>query len=156
MRDANFSQLSVTICVEDALRPLFRRLVDVQRPNLLVNMTNDAWFAGSNEPRMHLELDPRLWRARMQLAVLAARMGDGEEALRRSRQLLAEQPGNAEATAQCAVLLQDLGRHGEALELLERAIREAPGELEHHLRAADIEMNLGRSHAALAAIRRLD
>jgi tetratricopeptide (TPR) repeat protein len=103
-----------------------------------------------------LELAPDLWRARVQLAVLVARTGGPEEALERCRQLLAEQPGNAEIMAQHAALLQDLGRHGEALEAIERACRAAPAELEHHLRAADIELGTGRSQAALGRIESIE
>ena len=41
------------ICFEDILPEAGREAASV-RPNLLVNLSNDAWFAGSREPEMHL------------------------------------------------------------------------------------------------------
>ncbi len=43
------------ICFEDTLPGAAREAASLA-PNLLVNMTNDAWFAGSPEPAMHLSL----------------------------------------------------------------------------------------------------
>lgn len=43
------------ICFEDTLPEAGREAASVA-PNLLVNLTNDAWFAGSSEPEMHLWL----------------------------------------------------------------------------------------------------
>jgi apolipoprotein N-acyltransferase len=43
------------ICYEDIL-PGFTRRVAALRPNLLVNMTNDAWFGRTSEPYQHLAL----------------------------------------------------------------------------------------------------
>jgi apolipoprotein N-acyltransferase len=46
---------SVLICVEDTLVEGGREAM-ADRPNLLVNLTNDAWFAGSQESELHLRL----------------------------------------------------------------------------------------------------
>jgi apolipoprotein N-acyltransferase len=46
---------SVLICVEDTL-PEAGRDAMADRPNLLVNLTNDAWFEGSREGELHLRL----------------------------------------------------------------------------------------------------
>jgi apolipoprotein N-acyltransferase len=45
----------VLICFEDILPEAGREAASVG-PNLLVNLTNDAWFAGSQEGEMHLRL----------------------------------------------------------------------------------------------------
>jgi apolipoprotein N-acyltransferase len=46
--------LSVAICFEDTLAHITRRFVQ-NGAQLLVNMTNDAWFKDSKEPFMHLQ-----------------------------------------------------------------------------------------------------
>jgi apolipoprotein N-acyltransferase len=46
---------SVLICVEDSLVDGGREAM-ADRPNLLVNLTNDAWFQGSRESELHLRL----------------------------------------------------------------------------------------------------
>jgi apolipoprotein N-acyltransferase len=46
---------SVLICVEDTL-PEAGRDAMADRPNLLVNLTNDAWFEGSRESELHLRM----------------------------------------------------------------------------------------------------
>jgi apolipoprotein N-acyltransferase len=46
---------SVLNCFEDTL-PAAGREAMSDRPNLLVNVTNDAWFAGSGESELHLRL----------------------------------------------------------------------------------------------------
>jgi apolipoprotein N-acyltransferase len=46
---------SVLNCFEDTLPDAGREAMG-PRPNLLVNMTNDAWFAGSAESELHLRL----------------------------------------------------------------------------------------------------
>ncbi len=43
------------ICYEDIIPSFARRLVAL-RPNLLVNLTNDAWFGATSEPWQHLAL----------------------------------------------------------------------------------------------------
>ena len=48
--------LAVLICYEDILPRFTRSLVRSVRPSLLVNMTNDAWFGDTNEPRIHMAL----------------------------------------------------------------------------------------------------
>jgi apolipoprotein N-acyltransferase len=47
--------LAVLNCYEDTLPVAGREAMSV-RPNLLVNVTNDAWFAGSAEGELHLRL----------------------------------------------------------------------------------------------------
>jgi apolipoprotein N-acyltransferase len=46
---------SVLNCFEDTL-PEAGREAMADRPNLLINVTNDAWFAGSGESELHLRL----------------------------------------------------------------------------------------------------
>ncbi len=54
-------------CYEDTLPSVSRRVVSVN-PNLLVNVTNDAWFGASSEPELHmLESIPRAIEARRDL-----------------------------------------------------------------------------------------
>jgi apolipoprotein N-acyltransferase len=48
-------RLGPMICYEDIL-PGFGRVLAGQRPHLLVNITNDAWFGDSAEPWQHLAL----------------------------------------------------------------------------------------------------
>src|SRR5258708_22928615 len=43
------------ICYEDIIPGFTRRVVGLQ-PNLLVNITNDAWFGRTAEPHQHLAL----------------------------------------------------------------------------------------------------
>jgi len=54
-------------CYEDTLPHISRRVMSV-RPNLLVNVTNDAWFGATSEPELHmLESIPRAIEARRDL-----------------------------------------------------------------------------------------
>lgn len=46
---------AVLSCYEDTLPEAGREAIDV-RPDLLVNVTNDAWFSGSSESDLHLRL----------------------------------------------------------------------------------------------------
>jgi len=46
---------SVLVCYEDMLPEAGREAMET-RPNLLVNVTNDAWFSGSAESEMHLRV----------------------------------------------------------------------------------------------------
>jgi apolipoprotein N-acyltransferase len=48
-------RLGPLICYEDILPGFTRRTVDLD-PNLLVNITNDAWFGKTFEPYQHLAL----------------------------------------------------------------------------------------------------
>ncbi len=48
--------VSVLICYEDILPAYTNAMVRHADPELLVNMTNDAWFGDSSEPREHLAL----------------------------------------------------------------------------------------------------
>jgi len=49
-------RLSVFVCYEDLLPEFTRNLVRTGRPNLLVNLTNDAWYGDTHEPHIHLAL----------------------------------------------------------------------------------------------------
>ncbi len=51
--DVRFGVLN---CYEDTLTGAGRRVVSELRPNMLVNVTNDAWFIGSAEPELHARL----------------------------------------------------------------------------------------------------
>jgi apolipoprotein N-acyltransferase len=46
--------VAATICYEDALASHARRLLRESAGEAIVNLTNDAWFAGSHEPETHL------------------------------------------------------------------------------------------------------
>jgi apolipoprotein N-acyltransferase len=48
--------IGVLNCYEDTLPELGRRLAKELAPNLLVNVTNDAWFVGTVEAELHLRL----------------------------------------------------------------------------------------------------
>lgn len=49
------ARIGVLNCYEDTLPSVGRRLA-AHAPNLLVNLTNDAWFVGTQEPELHLRL----------------------------------------------------------------------------------------------------
>lgn len=49
-------KISVLICYEDILPGFTNRAVAHANPELLVNMTNDAWFGDTTEPWQHLAL----------------------------------------------------------------------------------------------------
>lgn len=49
-------RISVMICYEDIFPQLVRFMTNKGAPHLLVNITNDAWFGGGHEPRIHLAL----------------------------------------------------------------------------------------------------
>jgi len=49
-------RLATTICYEDIIPSFFNDLVREGNPDLLVNLTNDAWFGDSTEPWIHLAL----------------------------------------------------------------------------------------------------
>lgn len=46
-------RIATLICYEDVLPSSVRRLVAETRPSLLVNLSNDAWFGATSEPRIH-------------------------------------------------------------------------------------------------------
>ncbi|HOX46549.1 MAG TPA: apolipoprotein N-acyltransferase [Myxococcota bacterium] len=48
-------RLGVMVCYEDILLAFSRELAN-QRPNVLINVTNDAWFGKTAEPYLHLAL----------------------------------------------------------------------------------------------------
>jgi len=47
-------RMSTPICYEAAVPGFVRRMVDAAQPNLLVMLSNDAWFGDSHEPWIHL------------------------------------------------------------------------------------------------------
>ncbi len=49
-------RLATLICYEDVVPEFVRSLVRVAEPDLLVNLTNDAWFGDTTEPWIHLAL----------------------------------------------------------------------------------------------------
>lgn len=49
-------RISTVICYEDILAPFVNDVVKVGNPDLLVNITNDAWFGDTTEPWEHLAL----------------------------------------------------------------------------------------------------
>jgi apolipoprotein N-acyltransferase len=49
-------EIAVVICYEDVLPSFVNRLVAHGEPELLANLTNDAWFGDSTEPWIHLAL----------------------------------------------------------------------------------------------------
>lgn len=68
------ARMAVLNCYEDILPGVGRRMA-AQRPNLLVNVTNDAWFEGSIESALHLRLSAlRAVEARLDL-VRAVNLG---------------------------------------------------------------------------------
>lgn len=54
--DALAPRIAVLNCYEDTLPDLGRRLAGALAPNLLVNITNDAWFYATAEPELHARL----------------------------------------------------------------------------------------------------
>lgn len=49
-------RITALICYEDVIPEFVREAVAAGRPNVLVNMTNDAWFGDTNAPWLHLAL----------------------------------------------------------------------------------------------------
>jgi apolipoprotein N-acyltransferase len=49
-------RMAVLNCYEDTLPSLGNKLARTLRPQLLVNITNDAWFDGTAEPELHARL----------------------------------------------------------------------------------------------------
>ncbi|MFK8002787.1 MAG: apolipoprotein N-acyltransferase [Polyangiales bacterium] len=49
-------RISMLVCYEDVLPGFTRHAVQEANPNLLVNITNDAWFGDTQEPWIHLAL----------------------------------------------------------------------------------------------------
>jgi apolipoprotein N-acyltransferase len=54
-KSSSKAKIGPLICYEDII-PEFTRRVAKLRPNLLVNVTNDAWFGDTSEPWQHLAL----------------------------------------------------------------------------------------------------
>ena len=49
-------RISTPVCYEDILARFTRKMVRETKPHILVNLTNDAWFGDTDEPRIHLLL----------------------------------------------------------------------------------------------------
>jgi len=49
-------RIAAMICYEDIIPEFVNKLVETGNPDLLVNLTNDAWFGDSTEPWQHLAL----------------------------------------------------------------------------------------------------
>jgi apolipoprotein N-acyltransferase len=49
-------RISTPVCYEDILPGLIREMVTHANPHILINLTNDAWFGDTQEPRIHLRL----------------------------------------------------------------------------------------------------
>jgi apolipoprotein N-acyltransferase len=54
--DAPALRLAVLNCYEDTLTEVGRRMTQALEPNLLVNITNDAWFYDTAESELHARL----------------------------------------------------------------------------------------------------
>jgi apolipoprotein N-acyltransferase len=54
--DASPLRVGVFNCYEDTLPDFGREVMNTLQPNILVNVTNDAWFVGSEEADLHLRL----------------------------------------------------------------------------------------------------
>jgi apolipoprotein N-acyltransferase len=48
-------RIGVMICYEDIISAFTRDIAD-QKPNILINVTNDAWFGQTSEPYLHMAL----------------------------------------------------------------------------------------------------
>jgi len=48
-------KIGVMICYEDII-PAFGRKLAAEHPNVIINITNDAWFGKTHEPQLHLAL----------------------------------------------------------------------------------------------------
>ncbi|MCB9733394.1 MAG: apolipoprotein N-acyltransferase [Deltaproteobacteria bacterium] len=76
--DWNGHRLGVMICYEDILPKFTGRLAD-QHPNIILNVTNDAWFGQTSEPYLHLAL--AVFRAVENRLVLARATNTGVSAI---------------------------------------------------------------------------
>jgi len=55
-REGAPARLGILNCYEDTLPAYGRENFAATRPHFLVNVTNDAWFVGTQEPELHLRL----------------------------------------------------------------------------------------------------
>lgn len=55
LKDNRVARIGMLICYED-LVPRYAKRVAAHNPNVLINITNDAWFGQSAEPEHHLNL----------------------------------------------------------------------------------------------------
>jgi len=54
--ELNNHRIAVIICYEDIVPGFVKDLMNTNNPELIVNMTNDAWFGDSSEPWEHMAL----------------------------------------------------------------------------------------------------
>ena len=74
LQSSGKARIGVLNCYEDTL-PGIGRKVSLEQPNLLINVTNDAWFGPTSEPELHLRLSAlRAVEARLDL-VRAVNLG---------------------------------------------------------------------------------
>jgi len=71
-------RIGVMICYEDIL-PKFTGRLAAKRPNIIINVTNDAWFGYTSEPHLHLALS--VFRAVENRLVLARATNTGVSAV---------------------------------------------------------------------------
>lgn len=72
-------KLTVHICYEDVIPSFVNKMMQADPGNLLVNITNDAWFGDSTEPWIHLALSK--FRAIEQRRFLARSTNSGVSAI---------------------------------------------------------------------------
>lgn len=71
-------RIGVMVCYEDILATFTNRLAR-ERPNIIINVTNDAWFGRTSEPHLHLAL--AVFRAVENRLVLVRSTNTGVSAL---------------------------------------------------------------------------
>jgi tetratricopeptide (TPR) repeat protein len=76
--------------------------------------------------RRSLELDPRQVKCLVEFGLLAVRLGETEEGLRRLREAVEQEPGNADAVAKLAKALRLAGKSDEARAALWAALLRNP------------------------------
>lgn len=108
--------IAVSICYEDLLPALVRQSVLTTQPELLINLTSDAWFRGSDAPELHLALAKL--RAIEHRKYLIRSTRDGASAVidsaGRVRQRLDDSAEPLVATARWLPGLTPYARHGSS------------------------------------------
>ena len=79
-------QVATIICYEDIIPGFVNRIVNNGDPDLIVNLTNDAWFGDTTEPWIHLALvEAARRRAPALLRALDQQRGERDHRSRRAR-----------------------------------------------------------------------